>query len=167
MRLTDEFGEVANDEVELGQRVWLRLGEDGVIGDDALEVPDAPEESRECWETRVCDESLGSILSSCFRGATLGNEKERTRFMLCAVLDDRLQQAGQLHCRLADACAFRFRDVAWSAVVSGANEWVPLTPGLWVCWHAWLVPIALEGCLSLAGRLEARRPCDRVRGSKK
>ena len=51
-RFTAESGEVANDEVELGQRVWLRLGDEGVIGEDALEVPEAPEESRECFGTK-------------------------------------------------------------------------------------------------------------------
>ena len=60
-------------------------------------------------------------MSSCCFEVTLGNEKERTRFMLCAVQNDRLQQAGKLHCRLADACAFGLGYVAWAPAVSGAT----------------------------------------------
>ena len=42
--LAGESGVVAREELELGQRLWLRLELEGVIGEDALE---APEESRE------------------------------------------------------------------------------------------------------------------------
>lgn len=68
---------VASDELELGQRLWLRLENVEAIGEDVL---DAPDELREC----VGDGRYGdSILSSsCFAVVDLGKVKERILLIL-------------------------------------------------------------------------------------
>ena len=66
-RLAGESGEVANEELELGQRLCPRIENVGVIGGDAI---DAPDEFRECPITwYVCDDAAAILLSlsSCLR----------------------------------------------------------------------------------------------------
>jgi len=69
VRLTGKSGEPAREELELGQRVWLRL-EEGVAGEDAVEVPEAPDESRECIGAKgvvVAVVVVAAMESSCCR----------------------------------------------------------------------------------------------------
>jgi hypothetical protein len=75
-----DSGALANDELELGQRLWLRAEKVDVIGDD---VADALDELRECaGEYRTGDSMTAMSPSRPLLVDNLGNEKERVLLML-------------------------------------------------------------------------------------
>lgn len=80
-----ESGEAASEELELGQRLWLRLEEVGVTG-----RLDAPEEWRECAGVRCKGESHAISFSLCLMTGIFGKEKERILSILYLPIAARL-----------------------------------------------------------------------------
>lgn len=85
-----ESGALTSEEVELGQRLWLRVEKVEVMGEDDV---DAPDELRECagegwWAASAMSQApLLVSASSLGRVRSRGKEKERRLLMLAVAVD--------------------------------------------------------------------------------